>query len=129
LSSKKRNSVEITLKGEVTSSNRRWVRAQRLVETLSVKLHIFLPSGRTIWTVVGREGDFLVDCSQDPTTNPYCSCNDFHFRVLGGKVGECYHLTALKTAMAEGQYAQVEFNDEEYEAFLKALLHDVFSNL
>ena len=67
----------------------RLLRAQKLIESHNVKLHFFLPSGRGIWTVVGNEGDLLVD--PDPE-KPFCSCEDFHYRVMSGKVAECYHL-------------------------------------
>jgi predicted nucleic acid-binding Zn finger protein len=107
----------------------RWARAQKLVENQSVKLHTFEPSGRRIWTVVGKEGDFLIDYERDSERPPYCSCDDFHFRVLSGKVPECYHLIAVKRAIEEGKYAVIEFADGEYEPFLKALLADLFSHM
>ncbi len=103
----------------------RWLKAQKLLENQSVKLHTFSPSGRRVWTVVGTEGDFLVDFDNE---RPFCSCDDFHFRVLGGKIPECYHLIAARKAVEEGQYADVEFSDEEFAPFLRALVKDMFSH-
>jgi len=87
---------------------------------MNVKLHRFLPSGREVWTAVGREGDQYIDDSQ-----PYCSCRDFHFKTSTGKGDECYHLTALRLAKESGMYETVEFQDSEYTQFLKALLDEL----
>ncbi|MHB8567663.1 MAG: hypothetical protein ACYC7D_01050 [Nitrososphaerales archaeon] len=106
----------------------RFERAKRVVEGLGVKQHLFTPSGVTIWTVVGKDGDFLVDIGPNPT-NHYCSCNDFHYRVLSNKVPECYHLIAARRAISEGQFALTEFDDEELGNFLKALLKDLLSHV
>ena len=78
---------------------------------------------------MGKEGDFLIDYESGSERLPYCSCDDFHFRVLSGKVPECYHLMAAKKAIEEGQYAVIGFADGEYEPFLRALLSDLFSHL
>ncbi len=107
---------------------KRWDRAQKVVEAEGVKLNRFLPSGRTIWTVTGHGCDYLVDCL--PTKGkPYCSCDDFHFRVLSGKVGECYHLVAAKEAIAEEMYSVVERKDEELGLFMKDLLTNIFDHI
>jgi predicted nucleic acid-binding Zn finger protein len=85
-----------------------------------VKLHKFSPSEREIWTVVGREGDQLVDESQ-----PYCSCKYFYYRVLSGKDDICYHLLGLVMAKQINAYDIIEFQDYEYTSFLESLLKDV----
>jgi predicted nucleic acid-binding Zn finger protein len=98
-------------------------KARKVVENLAVKLHKFQPSGIAVWTVVGSDRDFLVHFQ---TQKPYCSCNDFHFRVLSGHVPECYHLLAAKTAAANEMYSVVEFSDDEFSGFMKALVSDIF---
>jgi predicted nucleic acid-binding Zn finger protein len=95
-------------------------RAEKLVLAGGVKLHRFLPSGREIWTAVGFEGDQIVVPSQ-----PYCSCQDFHFGLLTGRSGECYHLLAVRLAQTSGSYEAVIFQDEEYESFVRALLSEL----
>ncbi len=97
-----------------------------MVERLAVKLHKFQPSGIAIWTVVGSERDFLVDFGRQ-NSKPYCSCNDFHFRVLSGRVPECYHLLAARTAAENEMYSAIEFSDEEFVGFVRALISDNFS--
>ena len=114
-------------RAETQAKSSRWLKAQKLLENQSVKLHSFNPSGRRLWTVVGTEGDFLVDFEGD-NEHPFCSCDDFHFRVLGGKVPECYHLMAARNAVEEGRYSVIEFSDEEFAPFLRALVRDLFSH-
>ncbi len=76
---------------------------------------------------MGREGDCLVDF--DDTDRAYCSCYDFHFRVLSGSVPSCYHLLAARLARAESKFETISFADEEFEGFLRALVSDIASNL
>lgn len=86
-----------------------------------VKKHIFLPSNIEIWTVIGEEGDYLVN------DNPlFCTCKDFFYLCLIKKRRKmCYHLKALLLAKKRGEYATYYFNDEEIELFAKV----VFNNL
>jgi predicted nucleic acid-binding Zn finger protein len=104
-------------------------RAQKVVNNFGVKLHRFEPSRREIWTVVGTEGDALVDYDRSGKRRQYCSCDDFHFRVLGGRVSECYHLMAARNAREQNHYSMVIFSDEEYSSFLRSLLTDIFSRI
>jgi predicted nucleic acid-binding Zn finger protein len=100
-------------------------RAQQVLDSSGVKLHKFLPSGRELLTVLGRDGDLLVDISDK--RSPYCSCGDFYFRVQAGQIRECYHLIAAKKAKQSNSYFKIDFSDEEYQSFLKALVTDIFS--
>jgi len=111
---------------EKSSDSPRLSKAQAVVDSQGVKLHRFLPSGRTIWTVVGRECDFLVDIDPEDETKLYCACSDFYYRVLSTKVSECYHLLAYKIALKQELYVTVNFSDEEYPQFLRALVADDF---
>ena len=102
-------------------------RAEKLVDELRVKQHLFSPSRRQVWTVVGREGDTMVLLDYDSNGSPYCSCDDFHYRVLSGTITECYHLIAARRALDQNKYSKIEFSDDEYESFLRSLLKDLFS--
>lgn len=95
-------------------------KAIKLLKDKSVKLHKFSPSGREIWTVVGREGDQLVDDSQ-----PYCSCKYFYYKVLSEKDDICYHLLGLIIAKQINAYDIIKFQDHEYTSFLENLLKDI----
>lgn len=111
-----------------SSDSGRMGKANKAVEAQRVKLHKFLPSGRTIWTVVGNESDSFVDFDLESSRKPYCSCDDFYFRVLSEKVPECYHIVAARKAAKEGMYSIVEFSDEELLDFLRALVSDIFEH-
>lgn len=80
----------------------------------SVKLHLFQPSGRRLWTVVGKEGEYWVDPEL-----VFCSCKDYYFVTLSGGA-PCYHIESVKKAIQEGVEA-LEFSDGDYVAFLQAL--------
>ncbi|MGI0091993.1 MAG: hypothetical protein ACREBS_09805 [Nitrososphaerales archaeon] len=111
---------------EITGIDR-WDKARKVVEAERVKLDRFLPSGRTIWTVAGSECNHLVDCRTE--NKPYCSCDDFYFRVLSGKIPECYHLIAAKRAIKEDMYTVIEHRDDELPSFLGALLESLFAHI
>lgn len=89
---------------------KRFEEALRLALSKRVKKYLFRPSGRTIWVVVGRRGEYQVI----PKAN-FCSCEDFYFRVIGEKKQMCYHLMAQKLAEAVGTYEEVEEKDKNYE--------------
>lgn len=89
-------------------------KAQDAIASGSVKLHVFLPSGRKLWTVVGREGEYWVDPGL-----LFCSCKDYYFVTLSG--GEsCYHLKSVKAVNEDIE--MLEFSDDDYDGFLQALV-------
>ncbi len=99
----------------------------RAVDTVlagGVKESVFLPSGRKLYTVVGRLGDEFIDPEK-----PYCSCSNFFFRVLGGREETCYHLLSYKIASEVGKVDKTEFRDEEYRQYLVEAVNDVFDVL
>jgi len=95
-------------------------KALKLVTERCIKLHKFFPSGRELWTVVGREGDQLVDDLQ-----PFCSCRHFYYRVLSNKDTTCYHLLGLKIAKQNNEFDVIEFQDSEYSSLLEGILKDI----
>lgn len=95
-------------------------KAVRVAVEKRVKVHIFKPSNRELWTVVGKDREYWVD----PEDN-FCSCEDYYFKALSGKE-ECYHLQVIGIAREKKLLDVIEFNDEEYEPFLSALINDMF---
>ena len=95
-------------------------RVKSIIESKSIKLHRFLPSGRQVWTVIGKEGDQLVDISQ-----PYCSCRDFHFKFLTYSILECYHLVAIRKVLLTNFYDIIDFQDAEFLPFMQGLIKDL----
>ena len=84
------------------------------------KLHLFLPSGRMVYTVVGRGGDEFID-----PFKPFCSCKNFFFRVLDGRNETCYHLLAYEAAHRFSRFDRIVMHDEEFESFTRLLVHDL----
>ena len=85
-----------------------------------VKMHVFSPSGRVIYTVVGRSGEEFID-----PFKPFCSCKNFFFGVLGGRNQTCYHLLSYTVAKESERFDRIELHDEEFESFTRFLVHDV----
>jgi predicted nucleic acid-binding Zn finger protein len=95
-------------------------KVDEVVKAGRVKRHVFKPSGREIWTVVGSRIDHFIDLEQ-----PYCSCKDFYYHLIRGLEHTCYHLEAARIAKQTNTYCEITFSDEEYQDLLKAILNDL----
>ena len=84
-----------------------------------IKLHIFEPSQRKIWTVVGKEKEYWIE----PELN-FCSCESFYFNSIEGK-NDCYHLQSLGLAQKENKVEQIKFSDDEFSDFISGLVSDL----
>jgi predicted nucleic acid-binding Zn finger protein len=85
-----------------------------------VKRHVFLPSRRCVYTVVGSNADEFIDPDKS-----FCSCESYFYGVLSTKVKYCYHILSYKIANESGLVREVRFDDEEYDAFMRLLASDV----
>jgi predicted nucleic acid-binding Zn finger protein len=94
-------------------------RVQSLVSEKRVKLHIFEPTRRKIWTVVGKGEEHWID----PDSN-YCSCPGFYFGKLNGKM-TCYHLESAQLARNQNKVEEIIFSDDEFSDFLRGLISDL----
>ena len=94
-------------------------RVESIVSEKRVKLHLFEPSNRKIWTVVGMGEEHWVD-----PENKYCSCPGFYFGKLNGK-DSCYHLDSAKIAIEQNKIEKIVFSDEEFNDFLLGLISDL----
>ncbi len=99
--------------------NKDFDRVEAIVSEKRVKLHIFEPSQRKIWTVVGKEEEYWID-----PDGGYCSCPGFYFGKLNGKT-VCYHLESAELARRENKIEKIIFSDEEFSDFLSGLLSDL----
>jgi len=90
-----------------------------LAESGRVKRYVFKPSGRVRWIVVGRERDYLL-----LPEAPYCSCDDFYFRVLHRQKPRCYHLEAFEIAQREKLYEEIEEEDSWYDRLMNEWTSD-----
>ncbi len=103
---------------------RKFSKAIETVLSGSVKKHVFSPSGRVVFTVVGRDNEEFIDPER-----PFCSCNNFFFKVLSGEAELCYHLLSYKIALESKNLDTVNFSDDEYAPLLVAISRDVLENL
>ena len=85
-----------------------------LLSEKRIKLHIFEPSDRRIWTVVGTDKEYWFDPDLD-----FCSCPGYYFN------NECYHLDNFSLAMSQNQIESITFSDDEYESFIGSLLSEL----
>lgn len=99
--------------------NKEMDRVQSIVSEKRVKLHVFEPSQRKIWTVVGKGEEHWID----PDAN-YCSCPGFYFGKLNGKT-TCYHLDSAQLAKNQNNVEKIVFSDDEFSDFLLGLVSDL----
>lgn len=83
-----------------------------------LKKHIFLPSKRIIWTVIGKNHEYWID-----PTIPYCSCRSFYFTEMVNR-RICYHLKIFPIYIDKEIYQVIAFDDDEIIGFTKALFLD-----
>ena len=94
-------------------------RIESMVSESRVKQHIFEPSMRKIWTVVGKEKEYWLDPELD-----FCSCAGFYFANIV-KQTRCYHLDLVVQAIKDDKVDIVKFSDDEYEDFLSGIIADL----
>ena len=98
-------------------------RVDSAVSSGSVKQMLFLPSGKKLWVVIGRDNEYWTD----PELR-FCSCNDFYFNTLS-RGQDCYHLKSVTKAIEQRAFTTIEFDDSEYIDLLKAVTDDNISVL
>ena len=84
-----------------------------------IKLHVFEPSNRKIWTVVGKGKEHWLDPELE-----FCSCPSYYFNSISGKKS-CYHLEALDTANKENKVELIKFSDDEFLDFVNGIILDL----
>jgi len=93
---------------------KRFQTAYKALEEGRVKRYVFNPSGRVVWVVVGREKDYEVL----PEAG-FCSCEDFYFKVVEGKVSLCYHVIAQRLAEATTRFSLIKETDDVYDGLMR----------
>lgn len=94
-------------------------RIESIVSEKRVKLHLFEPSKRKIWTVVGKGKEHWLDPDAE-----YCSCPGYYFGRLNRK-STCYHLESAYLAKKENKVETIIFSDDEYDDFISGLISDL----
>ena len=88
------------------------------VRSGSVKQMLFLPSGKKLWVVIGRDNEYWTD----PELG-FCSCKDFYFTTLSGGQ-DCYHLKSVRKTIQQKGFTAIEFDDNDYIHLLQAVADD-----
>ena len=84
-------------------------------------MHVFEPTQRRIWTVVGKGKEHWID----PDAG-YCSCPAFYFARLSREgSAPCYHLKSAGLAIDEDRVERIIFSDDEFAPFLDGLIADM----
>ena len=91
-------------------------RIDSIIDERRVKLHLFNPSKRKIWTVVGKAKEHWID----PDSN-FCSCSGYYFGMIKNK-NPCYHIKSISKAKNENKFEIIEFIDDEYESFISGIV-------
>lgn len=84
---------------------------------------LFLPSGKKLWVVIGRDNEYWTD----PELG-FCSCKDFYFTTLSGGQ-DCYHLKSVRKTIQQRAFTAIEFNDIDYIHLLRAVAEDIINVL
>ena len=99
---------------EIKSDFKKTKKISSLLSEKRVKLHLFEPSNRKIWTVVGTDKEYWFDPVLD-----FCSCPGYYFN------NECYHLELFPMATIKNKIELTTFSDDEYGSFIASLLVDL----
>jgi len=87
----------------------RYTNGWKLTTSRKIRRYEFKPSGRVVWAVQGRKGEYQV-----MPDIPFCYCDDYYFRVMDKKRGLCYHIIAQRLAEALNQYVKISKRDVQY---------------
>lgn len=87
--------------------------ALAIVEEKRVARYQFEPSRRSVWIVTGRKGQYQVI-----PESMFCTCDDYHFRVMENKKQLCYHILAQQIAEPLGKYIESNLPDTNYSRMM-----------
>ena len=93
----------------VKALDERFTNGWELAKSRKVRRYEFKPSGRVVWAVQGRKGEYQV-----MPDIPFCYCDDYYFRVMERKRGLCYHIIAQRVAEALNQFEKIGKKDSQY---------------
>ena len=94
-------------------------RAEAAVSENRVKRHIFEPSKREVWTIIGKSKEHWID-----PENRFCSCPGYYFGSTEGRQ-TCYHLDTALLAIRQDRTETICFSDEEFADFIAGLVSDL----
>lgn len=83
--------------------------ALALIDANKIVRYRFQPSGRVLWVVQGRQGEYQII-----PESLFCTCDDYYFRVMGNQKQLCYHLVAQQIAEPLSKYREASLPDSNY---------------
>ncbi|MEM3364915.1 MAG: hypothetical protein QXM93_00655 [Candidatus Methanomethyliaceae archaeon] len=87
----------------------KYQKANEALLSMAVKKYRFVPSGRIVWIVVGREKEYFV------IPRLYCQCDEFYINVVIRRKSDlCYHLLAQAISEKIGKYESFEVPDSDF---------------
>lgn len=95
-------------------------KVEEIVSNKGVKLHTFYPSGASFWTVVGRDGEYILF-----EKGKLCSCPATFFNILKGNDTLCIHLEAMLLAKERLSYDKITGHDSEISIFINLLTSQI----
>jgi predicted nucleic acid-binding Zn finger protein len=110
--------AELTSEGKLSESlkdallktfGERFANGWKLANSRKVRRYEFKPSGRVVWVVQGRKGQYQV-----MPDVPFCYCDDYYFRVMEKKRGLCYHIIAQRVAESLNRFVEISKKDSQY---------------
>ncbi|MEM3190738.1 MAG: hypothetical protein QW292_01240 [Candidatus Parvarchaeota archaeon] len=81
----------------------------------SVKRYLFLPSMKELWSIVGKENEYIL--LKEPIV---CSCPSSFFKRLRYR-GSCYHETIFIEALNENSYETIVCHDSDIQLMVDML--------
>jgi predicted nucleic acid-binding Zn finger protein len=94
-----------------------------LIGPNAIKVHVFRPSGRKVYTVIGKAKEYWTAPDLD-----FCSCRSFYFGALSsGK--PCYHLIGVRKVIRQKSFLALDFVDYDYDRFIMAIISDSSRNV
>ena len=114
---------EITEKLVKIFSVERFLSAMEKVTLNQINKYVFKPSGRILWTVNGKNHDYLIYPKR------YCTCMDFNLQSMAKNIRYlCKHLIAqalferLDKVKLEKKKLEIEMKDKDFDGLYRNLI-------
>lgn len=114
---------EITEKLVKIFSVERFLSAMEKITLNQISKYVFKPSGRILWTVNGKNHDYLIYPKR------YCTCMDFNLQSIAKNIKYlCKHLIAqalyehLDKENFENADLEIEIKDKEFDVLYRNLI-------
>ncbi len=91
-------------------------------ERITLKKHLFFPSGLFMWEIQSRKND--TSYYVDPALT-FCSCKGFYYNYNRKK---CYHLSEVSDCIENSNYTISIYEDEYFDQVVKRIVLQIISD-